>query len=99
MWHIHQPVEVVFGEGTIAQIGDIRQDKILHGKRHGHHHRPRQYGQLQQGTGVRLAAHLCDMGGFSGNGNVLEWLLGRPGKTLDDYFRKELKSLGQPVCG
>lgn len=37
--------------------------------------------------------------GFSGNGNVLEWLLGRPGTTLDEYFRKELKSLGKPVVG
>lgn len=37
--------------------------------------------------------------GFSGNGNVLEWLLGRPGTTLDEYFRKELKKLGKPVVG
>ncbi len=37
--------------------------------------------------------------GFSGNGNVLEWLLGRPGKTLDEYLRKELTKLGHPVVG
>lgn len=37
--------------------------------------------------------------GFSGNGNVLEWLLGRSGTTLDEYLRKELNKLGKPVVG
>lgn len=37
--------------------------------------------------------------GFSGNKNVLEWLLGRKGTDLGQFFRKELERLGHPVKG
>lgn len=37
--------------------------------------------------------------GFAANKNVLEWLLGRESKTMEQYIREELLRLGHPAAG
>lgn len=37
--------------------------------------------------------------GFDANCNILEWLLGRPSHTMEDYLRRELKKAGvEPIA-